>query len=111
MRKFITSIALLALLGVSACDTTPEVTAPAPVFISFIRLAPFAPPAPQYETPEISATPAKEIWRPGYWDYDGSGYSWVPGELIRRPSPTAVWSSDTWIQHSYGWGFRPGYWQ
>ena len=29
----------------------------------------------------------------------------VPGEIIDRPSPTAVWAPDHWVKHEFGWAF------
>jgi hypothetical protein len=35
----------------------------------------------------------------------------VPGEILTRPSMTAVWSSDRWEHRKYGWAYIHGYWQ
>jgi hypothetical protein len=53
-----------------------------------------------------------EIWRPGYWEPRGdSDFEWIPGEVIPRPSPTAVWKSATWVRHVYGWTYEEGHWE
>ncbi|HEU0117255.1 MAG TPA: hypothetical protein VFR09_01370 [Alphaproteobacteria bacterium] len=79
---------------------------------TYFQLAPIAPPPPQIETkPEHWDDIRATTWRPGYWQYSGGDYHWVTGELIDRPSPTAIWSPDHWVQHTYGWAFVPGYWQ
>ncbi|MER2520821.1 MAG: hypothetical protein ABTQ34_09090 [Bdellovibrionales bacterium] len=69
------------------------------------------PPMPLAEyVPWPSRTPT-QIWRPGYWIFNGVSFEWIPGSMIVRPSPTAVWSSDRWVKHKFGWGFEAGYWQ
>jgi len=69
------------------------------------------PPAPRYEDKGFNPDPLHMTWQPGYWDYGGSGYSWVSGKYISKPNFTAVWAPDHWIRHTYGWAFVPGYWQ
>lgn len=85
--------------------------APSPTGQSYLQLAPMAPPPVMFEEPPENYKPRSQTWRPGYWDYNGSNFHWVSGEFIARPSPTAVWSPDHWAEHTYGWGFVPGYWQ
>ena len=107
------TLTLFALMGCHCipCSHSSSVSTSEPA-TNFIQLAPLAPPPAIYEpVPEI-ASPRTAIWRPGYWHYNsGSDFSWVSGEVIDRPSPTAVWSDDHWTEHTYGWGFVPGYWQ
>ena len=105
----ILSLVVVALAG---CETTQVVEPPAaPAAPTYVRLAPHPPPTPLFEIPDTSDNPRKEIWRPGYWAYEDGEFYWVSGKLIPRPSPTAVWAADMWVQHSYGWGFLPGHWQ
>jgi hypothetical protein len=53
-----------------------------------------------------------QIWRSGYWQPSEDGtFEWIPGEMIERPSPTAVWNPARWVKHSYGWSFQDGHWQ
>ena len=99
-------------------DAAPAAEAPvAPTVVDvpaypFDRLlAPTAPPAPLAEEAVKPMHPRTEIWRAGYWTYNGHSFDWTPGELVQRPSPTAIWIADHWIQHSYGWAFVAGYWQ
>lgn len=103
---------LLAGCGCIPCgnggDTSVDKT---PSGRSYIQMAPIAPPPPLFEEAHESTSPRAEIWRPGYWQYNGSNFSWISGEMIDRPSPTAVWSADHWTQHTYGWGFVPCFWQ
>ncbi|MFY9288500.1 MAG: hypothetical protein WAO98_08355 [Alphaproteobacteria bacterium] len=119
-----TALALMAL-ALSACadcwpctdwDSTASSSSSGTIISpsyskSYIQLAPLAPPPVQYEELADLENPRTTIWRPGYWRYSGGDYSWVSAEVIDRPSPTAVWSPDHWVEHTYGWGFVPGYWQ
>jgi hypothetical protein len=71
-------------------------------------------PPPANETEIIPAIqdPRAEIWRPGYLAPDESGgFDWVDGEVIPRPSPTAVWATARWAHHVYGWTFEQGHWE
>jgi hypothetical protein len=38
-------------------------------------------------------------------------FVWVPGRVIPRPSPTAVWASAHWNHHLFGWSFEEGHWE
>ncbi|MBV8061316.1 MAG: YXWGXW repeat-containing protein [Alphaproteobacteria bacterium] len=79
--------------------------------VSFVRLSMDAPPPAQIEdVPELN-NPPTETWRPGYWAYTGADFYWVPGEVIPRPSETAIWIADHWEQRGYGWAFVPGVWR
>lgn len=55
--------------------------------------------------------PQTETWRPGYWAMQDGQFVWVPGMVLARPSPTAVWKPARWTRHSFGWSFEPGHWQ
>jgi hypothetical protein len=118
MKKEISVLKLAAVLlltTTAACESVPEeIERPAPVpspKFPYMQMAPFGPPEPPYEYKVAPGDPMKEIWRPGFWQFDGSNYYWVPGELVLRPSPAAVWSTDRWELRSYGWVYVPGYWQ
>lgn len=77
----------------------------------YLRMSPEAPPQPYYEDVYPPSNPMAEVWRPGYWFYDGASFEWIPGEYLLRPDPTASWSPERWEQRAYGWVFVPGYWQ
>lgn len=109
MKKILyLSLCGVMLLAVAGCGETRSGEAYPTIYI---QMAPIAPPTPKDEEIPASTTPRVEVWRPGYWTYNGSGFDWVSGELIARPSPTATWSPDRWDQRKYGWVFVPGYWQ
>jgi hypothetical protein len=70
-------------------------------------------PPDQFEVVPVLESPTTQIWRPGYWA-PGSGleaFVWVPGAIIPKPSPTAVWARARWVHHEYGWSFQEGHWQ
>ncbi|MDD3182418.1 MAG: hypothetical protein PHD48_06415 [Alphaproteobacteria bacterium] len=109
LRRHILFTALL-LLGLSGCTQRSHQDESAKVF-PFVRLSPSAPPQAPYEEQPESNAPMQQIWRAGYWDYDGTTFYWVPGHFIYRPDPTAAWTADRWEQRAFGWAFVPGYWQ
>lgn len=94
----------LIVLSVSACSMRN------PVETSFPRLAFTTPPAPQFEEKPQLDNPQTQIWRSGYWDYDGIGFNWVSGRVMEKPAPYADWSPDRWEKRAFGWCFVPGHW-
>ena len=87
----------------------------APVDEDQITVADDNPPPVQEvtETIPVIQDPQSEIWIPGYWALNADHYtfSWVPGKLITRPSPTAGWDKARWVHHTYGWTFQEGHWE
>lgn len=76
-----------------------------------IDIAPVPPPAIT-EEPVTGLTDRRtQVWRKGHWVYENQRFMWVGGEVLTRPSPTAVWSPDRWERRAYGWVFIHGYWQ
>ena len=70
------------------------------------------PPLNEPEVKPALQNPRAEIWRAGYWLPSGDGgFEWIPGKLIPRPSPSAVWAPAYWAHHAYGWTFVAGHWQ
>lgn len=116
-RQSIPSFLCLAAasLFLTACGgSTPDDTYAEPqdseATTAAIDLAPAAPPALSDEAKPVINT-RTQVWRPGHWIYQDRRFVWVPGEIITRPSPTAVWSQDRWEHRQYGWAFISGYWQ
>jgi len=98
-------------LGLAACGTTPQDESAITSDFPYVRLAPSPPPNPLPEVFYPSANPMAQVWRAGYWDYDGRQFNWVEGHFIERPDPTAAWSPDRWERRAFGWAFVPGFWQ
>jgi hypothetical protein len=99
-------LSALLLLSLSACSSAGLNPLPQ----SYPRLAFTTPPAPIFEEKPHLQNPQIEIWRPGYWAYDGVAFDWVPGRVIEKPAPYADWSPDRWEKRSFGWSFVPGTW-
>lgn len=58
---------------------------------------PQAPPPPLNE--DVPAPPASRVtqsWRPGYYDWNGSGYDWHPGEWIPLAGHSTEWQDGYW---------------
>lgn len=104
------SLPVLALSGCCSLFDTPTNTD------TNKEETPLLPEHPPENPPEIAPfldDPQTQLWRPGYWaPGDAVGkYIWVPGEIIGRPSPTAVWATARWVHHQYGWTFQHGHWE
>jgi hypothetical protein len=78
---------------------------------STVIIAPTAPPPPRVET--IPPPPSQvEIWHPGHWSWNGSGWDWAEGHYVQRPQPTAVWEPGHWTQQSSGgYVWVDGHWR
>jgi WXXGXW repeat (2 copies) len=50
------------------------------------------------------------VWAPGYWDWSGHAYSWMPGRFIfeRRG---AHWVADRWDPVGSHWQHVAGHWE
>lgn len=68
-------------------------------------------PAPIAETmpkPPVSAEPMR--WRPGYWNWTGSAYSWTPGQFVPAAGAGEKWMPGFWSQTGGGWTWNPPHW-
>ena len=78
---------------------TTVVTAPPP-----------AAPAPLADN--ITPSPAPNaLWVPGYWDYNGSGYTWTAGHWQIPPPATTTYVASHWETRNGTNVFVRGYWQ
>lgn len=71
------------------------------------------PPAPPVQSEVIPKPPVSEeplIWQPGHWDWLGTGYSWRPGEWIKRAGHGTEWQDGYWTNESGRWEWRPAHW-
>lgn len=108
--RLVSAIFVFAMLvGLAGCGGTVSKVASGP--FPYIQMAPNAPPVAQQEVRPPVGTLSDVAWRPGYWKYTGSDFTWVAGEYISKPDPTASWSPDRWELREYGWTFVPGCWQ
>jgi hypothetical protein len=109
------SLVALSLAGCHALGYKPSQQAddqPATASQPYnVEMAPVPPPVPSDEIRPVITDPMSYVWRPGHWIYENRQFTWVPGELMNRPSPTAVWSPDRWEKRAFGWVYVHGYWQ
>jgi YmgG-like glycine-zipper protein/YXWGXW repeat-containing protein len=75
-----------------------------------IRRGPPAPPAPLAESIPASPSP-NAIWIPGYWDYNGAGYSWIGGHWEIAPALAHQYVAPHWEDRSGTFVFVRGYWR
>ncbi|MGB9153830.1 MAG: hypothetical protein WCD70_12185 [Alphaproteobacteria bacterium] len=110
-RLFLTLSALaLVPFALSACGTLiDDDTVAANPPPRYVQQTP--PQEPQFEITPVIQDPQHEIWRSGYWALIGPSFVWVPGKIIPRPWPTAVWAKAHWTKHEYGWSFQQGHWE
>jgi hypothetical protein len=131
--QYALSALALACLVVTACASSDEVaTAPPPssatvvttpppqpsatttvtttsTYPSFTR-APTAPLPPRAEVIPPSPDP-QMVWEPGYWNYTGTNWLWVPGHYEVKPQQTAQWIPGHWDQQPDGtWVWIAGRW-
>lgn len=103
--------ALVATGLLAACEPEPMDYRQNPTLPTYPQLSLKAPPPPMREDAPASMNAKTEFWRSGYWEADGDDFTWVRGETLPRPAPTAVWVPAQWVQHNYGWAFIAGHWQ
>jgi hypothetical protein len=68
-----------------------------------------APPVPVVEVVPPLPAPGY-VWQPGYWNWDGVRYVWVPGAYVVPPFAHAAWLPGRWIRAGHGWRWRAGHW-
>jgi len=91
-------LATLVLAGSLAACTVP-MAAPPPV------------PPPQEEVKPLPPLSAEvQIWRPGFWEWDGRGYVWVPGEFQLRGTHSGLFQPGHWQQSQGGWVWQTARW-
>ena len=68
-------------------------------------------PDPMPETrplPPVSAEPLR--WRPGHWNWTGSGYAWTPGAYVPMTGTGTHWMPGHWTQSGGGRVWNPPGW-
>ena len=93
-------VVCLALASCVAPPPPPSHAGPPPV------------PPPQPEAmgkPPVTTTPL--IWRPGHWDWSGSGYVWAPGDFEPSGGHSNMYMPGYWAQSpNGGWAWQPAHW-
>ena len=65
--------------------------------------APMAPPPVREEIVPTAPAPGM-AWIPGYWNFTGATWTWVPGRYETPPRPSAQWTPGHWTPQSGGGG-------
>jgi len=85
---------------------------PAAYRTTVVREAPPAQPAPPQAADVVPPAPSSNaVWIPGYWDYNGSGYSWAAGHWEIPPANSQSYVSAHWENRGGTYVFVRGYWQ
>ncbi|MBS0663189.1 MAG: glycine zipper 2TM domain-containing protein [Verrucomicrobia bacterium] len=70
------------------------------------------PPAPAPLADTVTPAPsANAVWIPGYWDYNGSGYTWSAGHWEIPPANAQSYVSAHWENRGGTFFFIRGAWQ
>ncbi len=99
MRATIATALLLSSLAIAAPTITEAQV--------YVRIGP---PRPLYERRPIAPGPGY-AWQGGYHRWDGSRYTWIPGNYVAAPRPRAYWVPGRWINTRRGYYWRDGYWR
>jgi len=93
----------LVALGLAACVEPPR---------PMVGANP-NPPPPAVRTEVIPKPPVSEaplIWRPGHWDWAGTGYTWQEGQWIERAGHGTEWQDGYWTRQNGTWSWVPAHW-
>jgi hypothetical protein len=98
-RPEINPLILAAILTLTAAGCAARVTPP-PV------------PPPVAETvPKPPVSGQAQVWRPGYYDWNGSGYVWTPGVWVPAQGAGRTWIYGAWvIGPNGGYVWQPAHW-
>jgi hypothetical protein len=70
------------------------------------------PPPPRPVSEAVSAPPAPNaLWIPGFWSYDGRGYTWIGGHWEIPPPNARSYVAAHWQNQGGGYAYVPGYWR
>src|SRR2546423_359808 len=70
------------------------------------------PPRPPPQAEAMPPAPAPNaLWIPGYWNYDGRGYSWAGGHWEIPPPMARSYIAAHWENRGSQYVYVPGYWQ
>ncbi|MEZ4393796.1 MAG: hypothetical protein R3A48_22215 [Polyangiales bacterium] len=68
-----------------------------------------APPAPIAETQTAAPSPS-HVWVGGYWNWNGSQYTWTQGHWELPQEQGAGWEQPQWVREGGRYRFRRGRW-
>lgn len=68
-------------------------------------------PAPMVEAiPKPPVTGQALMWQPGHWEWNGTGYMWLPGQYVPAAGHGSLWMPGFWAQTPSGWSWTPAHW-
>lgn len=71
---------------------------------------PPVPPALAEDVPAPPRSPITLIWRPGHYDWTGTGYVWVGGEWVDRAGHGSLWQDGYWRRSGPNPVWVPAHW-
>lgn len=103
--------AALALAG-ALWAATPAQAQPAQPGVVLTQAGPHgraipAPPPPRHEA--VPRARRGQVWSPGYWDWRGRRYVWVPGTWVKA-RPGYRYREPHWVERDGHWELRRGGW-
>jgi hypothetical protein len=100
MKKLIFAAGLLGGSLLAGCATTMNTPNPYP---------PVPPPTAEViPKPPVSAEPL--VWQPGFWDWNGGGYVWLPGRYVSTAGHGTLFQMGYWQLTSSGWVWVRAHW-
>src|SRR5579862_5453244 len=101
------AVSITALAQATDCPP-PGPAAPVDIVGPQIQTQTPPPPLPDYDQPPIPAP--DDQWTPGYWNWNGYDYYWVPGTWVEPPQPELLWTPGYWGLVGAIFVFHQGYW-
>ena len=69
------------------------------------------PPPPRAETQPLPPVSEEVLtWQRGHWDFDGSGYRWLPGRYVDRHGLRTPFQDGYWTNARGPWEWVPPHW-
>jgi hypothetical protein len=103
MRKLMLAAAFAGAAGVLAGCAGPAQT-------SAMATPPPVPPLQPEVVPKPPVTATPLIWQPGHWDWNGTAYTWAPGQYVPRVGHGNLFMPGYWAQTPNGWAWQPAHW-
>jgi hypothetical protein len=98
ISRIVVPAALTAMLAVPLAEARTRVyvrIGPPPIVVERQTVAPY----PNY------------VWQPGYQQWTGAAYAWVPGRWVARPHRHARWVAGRWHHSHSGYYWEEGRWR
>ena len=86
MLRPILPVAAAAVLVLTGCQQVSDQVAACPT----------QPPLQSEQRPLPPVTDYEQVWRPGDWIWNGTGYTWRAGAWIKREGPSTQWLPGHW---------------